>query len=281
MLLVSALALAASAADHRQVYLDGLRALRRGAPAEAARLLEVAVAARSQEAARSRLVGAIPEPYLPHHYLGLARHRLGDCPGALAALARSREQGVVAVFPERLAEAAAVIRGCEDRQPPVASAPPPEPKAVGTSAAPEPVEAAPARTVGPVLQEEEPPAPAAAEPLLQPQPGPATPPATELSPLPPPLLAAMAAYFDGEYGLCLAKLGEAGPPADRRQRFLRALFGAACRHGLYLVSGEEDAELLERAIDDLASARRERPAFAPHPDFFSPRFIDFFRDHPP
>ncbi|HEX4955085.1 MAG TPA: hypothetical protein VF017_16975 [Thermoanaerobaculia bacterium] len=281
LLLLAGLALATAAADYRQAYLDALRALRRGAAAEAARLLEAAVAERPQEAARARLVGAIPEPYLPQHYLGLARSRLGDCPGALAALSRSREQGVVAAFPERLAEAAAVIRTCEERQPPAPSAAPQEPKPAELPPAAAPSEKEPAETAAPDHRPESSPAAVAAEPPLLPPPAPATPPATEPPPLPPLLTAAMAAYFNGEYGLCLAKLGEAGAPADRRQRFLAALFGAACRHGLYLVGGEEDEELLERAIADLATARRERPAFAPHPDFFSPRFIDFFRDHPP
>jgi hypothetical protein len=92
-------------------------------------------------------------------------------------------------------------------------------------------------------------------------------------------LAPIQAYFDGDYRRALDLL-DGLPAASRQARFLTALFGAAARHALYLLGGEEDEALLAAAVEDLRAARRASPSFAPHPDHFSPRFIAFFRDHP-
>jgi hypothetical protein len=60
------------------------------------------------------LVGAIPEPYLPFHRLGVVRYALRDCARALVAFERSAEQGVAAALPEAQAEAAPRRRDCGD-----------------------------------------------------------------------------------------------------------------------------------------------------------------------
>jgi hypothetical protein len=103
------------AADHRQAYLDGVAALRRGRAEDAVRLLAQAVSERPDEQARARLVGVIPEPYLPHHYLGVAYAALDRCADALREWERSAEQGVVATFPELTREASQGAAECRRR----------------------------------------------------------------------------------------------------------------------------------------------------------------------
>ena len=91
-------------ADARRDYVDALRALREERWAEALPLLESAARDRPQEEGRVRLVGAIPEPYLPWHYLGLTYSRLGRCTEALRAWSTSDSQAVIQRLPERMAE---------------------------------------------------------------------------------------------------------------------------------------------------------------------------------
>jgi len=99
-------------ADYRQSYLDGRAALARGDAGEAARLLAAAAAERPAEQARARLVGAIPEPYLPHHLLAVALARLGRCQDALREWEASAAQGVVATLPGPAGEARAGVADC-------------------------------------------------------------------------------------------------------------------------------------------------------------------------
>ncbi len=102
-----------AAADYRQSYLDGRRALETSRFAEAAAAFQRAAGERPAEQARARLVGAIPEPYLPHHYLGVALFHLRRCPEALAAFATSAQQQVAADVPSAAAEAVARRADCE------------------------------------------------------------------------------------------------------------------------------------------------------------------------
>ena len=99
-----ALSTAPLLADYRQAYLDGVQALRGGAPEKAADRFAAAIAERPDEQARARLVGVIPEPYLPHHYLGLALFALHRCPEALAEWTISAQQGATAGLAASLAE---------------------------------------------------------------------------------------------------------------------------------------------------------------------------------
>jgi len=109
------MAAASARADYRQSYLDGRAALTRGNAADAARLLSAAAAERPTEQARARLVGAIPEPYLPHHLLATAYARLGRCTEALREWETSAAQGVAAALPGPAAEARAGIADCRRR----------------------------------------------------------------------------------------------------------------------------------------------------------------------
>jgi hypothetical protein len=111
-----ALATTPLAADARQDYVDGLRALREGRFAAALERLDRAIAERPREEARARLVGAIPEPYLPHHYRGIALYNLRRCDDALAAWRRSAADGALAKLPAQAAEVAPKIASCEALQ---------------------------------------------------------------------------------------------------------------------------------------------------------------------
>jgi len=114
-LLLLLMAAASARADYRQSYLDGRAALVRGDAAGAARLLAAAASERPAEQARARLVGAIPEPYLPHHLLATAYARLGRCSDALREWETSAAQGVAAALPGPAAEERAGIADCRRR----------------------------------------------------------------------------------------------------------------------------------------------------------------------
>jgi tetratricopeptide (TPR) repeat protein len=100
-------------ADYRQRYLDGRKALRAGDYEAALVALQAAVAEDDSERAKARLVGVIPEPYLPHHYLGLAHFGARRCDEALAAWKRSNAQGVIAALPVERDEARRLSGHCE------------------------------------------------------------------------------------------------------------------------------------------------------------------------
>jgi hypothetical protein len=206
------------------------------------------------------------------------RAALAALESARARLAAGRREWDFAAIGEALEQAdaaAAALVALRDelrrRPEPEAAGEPPAPSAPAaldaTPSAPDPTGAAA-------------PAPAA---LGGPEPGPEPPPsaaaaASPASPaLPAPLLGAIQAYFDGDYGRALALL-EAGPAAfeSGRARFLAALFRGASRHALYLLGGERDAALRRAAEADLAECRRAEPGFVPHADHFSPRFVAFF-----
>lgn len=275
LLLPLALGLAlTAAADYRQSYLDGLKALERGAFEEAIARLRGAVAERPEEAARARLVGAIPEPYLPHYYLGRAYLALGRCPEALAEWEISERQGAIAGFASLKPE---VERGRRQCAPPVVEPEREEPREAPRE------EPRPAPEPPPESAPSPPPSPPT-EPAAE-----ATPSTPTLTPpvavngatvLPEVLIEAMQAHFDGEYEVAL-RLLDRSPTQTLECRFFVALFRAASRHALYLLGGGQEENLLADAIEDLRRARQENPAFSPHPDFFSPRFVEFFRNHPP
>lgn len=301
---------ALGADDHRRSYLDGVRAFERQDWETAARLLSQAIAGRGEESPRARLVGAIPEPYLPHAYLGLALFRLRLCQAARPELAESLRQKAVEAVPAVAREVKAAEAHCAHLE--EARRASEEAEAVAerqsqerASPREEPAERRAVDGTEPAASEEGVEqtmeatglAPEATDAAAKPEaPTAETPSATVVSSsgsvaktsLPAPLLLAMEAYFGGDYGRAVQLLeslptapeSAAAPQRAARERLLTAFFRAAARYALYLLSGEEEQSLLLAAQADLETARRENPAFAPHPDFFSPRFLELFRDHP-
>lgn len=278
---------AAQADDYRRSYLDGVKAIERGQWNEAARLLTAAIAERPEEQARARLVGAIPQPYLPHHYLGVAYFNQQQCERALAEWAISERQGAIHSQSALAEEARAGRTACEAKAKAEAEAVAAREPEAATRAASEDEEArrepepepAPAPTAAPPVEEpaETAPSPPAEEP---PATAPAPTPSPERGPLPASLLTGVQAFFDGDYRRAVELLERPAPGAPDRVRFYAALFRAAARHALFLLSGEEEADLFAAAVLDLREARRLNPSFAPHPDAFSPRFVELFRDNP-
>jgi hypothetical protein len=77
------LAPAAARADYVEDYIAGLAALDHGDYAQALQNLKKALAAQSEPVQRI-MIGGNAQPYLPHHFLGLAHFKLGDCAAAQA-----------------------------------------------------------------------------------------------------------------------------------------------------------------------------------------------------
>ena len=84
-----------AAADYKDSYKQGVEAIEKSRWADAARLMQQAIAGKSAEGETIRFYGQRFEPYLPHFYLGLALFNSGDCVGALRSWAISESQGAV------------------------------------------------------------------------------------------------------------------------------------------------------------------------------------------
>jgi hypothetical protein len=84
-----------AAADYKDSYKQGVEAVEKAKWAEAARLMQDAIASKAAEGETIRFYGQRFEPYLPHFYLGLALFSSGDCAGALRSWATSESQGAV------------------------------------------------------------------------------------------------------------------------------------------------------------------------------------------
>jgi hypothetical protein len=84
-----------AAADYKDSYKQGVEAIEKSRWADAARLMQEAIAQKAVEGETIRFYGQRFEPYLPHFYLGLALFSSGDCPGALRSWATSESQGAV------------------------------------------------------------------------------------------------------------------------------------------------------------------------------------------
>lgn len=122
-------------ADFKKTYEEGLQAVEAEDWTAVARLMESAIAEEPQENRRVRLYGMRFVPYLPHYYLGLARFRLGDCDGALAAWRSSEEQGEVAAT-EEYGSLQRLRATCGDRRSQEApAAPGPDPAALSRASA--------------------------------------------------------------------------------------------------------------------------------------------------
>lgn len=96
LILPSLICLTVAGADFRRSYLDGVAAARKGDWDQVIRHMQVAIAEDPAEKSRARLVGAIPEPYLPHFYLGKAYYEKRTCEAALTEWDISQRQGAIA-----------------------------------------------------------------------------------------------------------------------------------------------------------------------------------------
>jgi hypothetical protein len=278
----------AARADYRQIYLDAQRAERDGRLAAAATGYEAAAREHPQEAGRARVVGAIPEPYLPFHRLGVVSFELGRCRQAIDAFERSAKQGVAAKLEAAAAEAEPRLRECRSRVASEAAripavspeSRPVQPPANGatssTGKAPPAVSSEPSPEAGPsplsdVAGRDR--AQNDAPPQVAPVAAPASP---ALAPtLPPSLRAAVEAYFAGSYSTAVDLASRQLPALVQGSgaEFIARLIRGAGRYSLYLLDGERDSAALLGATEDLRAAQRLRPGFRPPSAQFSPRLV--------
>jgi hypothetical protein len=101
-----------------------------------------------------------------------------------------------------------------------------------------------------------------------------TPPADRT--IPPSLLAAADAYFQGDYDKAARTLESANFQQPRAAAQARLLRGAA-RYGIFVTGGEKDDRLRQKAIEDIRECLRLDPTIAVSSLAFSPRFVEFFK----
>ena len=82
-------------ADFKKDYDSALKAIENSNWQQAAADLERAIAENPDAMERVRMYGMKFIPYLPHYHLGLARFRMGDCAGAIAAWDIAEAKGVI------------------------------------------------------------------------------------------------------------------------------------------------------------------------------------------
>lgn len=255
-------------ADFVDDYALGLKAIDEGRYREALGHLEAALKVQAEPVSKIMLNGAVEQPYLPYHFIGIADYRLGDCDAARAAwdnptnqrmvgrlnAIRRLEQRLAGDCKPRVADAA------EKPEAPVAPAPAPADEA--------PAKPVPAPAPGPARADEggaPRPAPAAPEPAR-----PAG--AAESQPPPAPLLRAFEAYATGRYAE-LERIAPDSLPAPRA-RFHSYLLRAAARFSAAQLAS--DQALLANARADARAAQALDRGAEPDPDVFSPKFRAFY-----
>jgi hypothetical protein len=111
----------------------------------------------------------------------------------------------------------------------------------------------------------------------KPEPPPAPPNPTKPRVVPPALLRAADLYFSGRYAEAAGAL-DGQRYTDTAESLQAEVFRAASAFGLYVIGGERDPQLRERATASVRACRRLDPRFAPDTASFSPRFVQFYRD---
>jgi hypothetical protein len=94
---------------------------------------------------------------------------------------------------------------------------------------------------------------------------------------PAEIRAAARALFRADYTEVVKTLGVARF-TDHRAQVTAALLLGAARYSLYLEGGQKDEALKRQALEAARACRRLSPQLAPDAKFFSPRFLQFYRD---
>ncbi len=278
-------------ADYQDSYRKGMEAVDKANWKDVARYMRQAVGEQAKEGGRVKLYGMRFEEYLPSYHLGHALFQAGDCGGALAAWAASEGHGVIQKSKEykvltknkgtcltRVAQAKPVEKAPSGPDPAELA----KQRAAEESAAAEQARAAEQAAA---QRRDDSRRAAVATPSAEPlrtTPSSSGPPAAVPTAAPTPagppaeLLEAARAYFGGQYVEAEAALAQArySPGKTAVQAML---FRAAARYALFVVGGEKDTALQERARADVQACRRMDPGFKPDERFFSPRFAKFFR----
>lgn len=104
---------ASSDSEHRDLYIQGLRAVDYGRWREAEVFFVLAIEANPQAGGLVRPYGTWLEPYVPHFYLGLARLELGNYGDALEAWNEAERQAVI-FYPRSRRKCRAMMNGREE-----------------------------------------------------------------------------------------------------------------------------------------------------------------------
>ena len=102
----------------------------------------------------------------------------------------------------------------------------------------------------------------------------------ETAPPPRELTKAAEALFAADYATVVELLGDASFFGSRTEGHVHLLLSAA-RFSLWVISGEEDDELLAAASLDALACHEANPNLVPTRKDFSPRFVEFFLDQEP
>lgn len=83
------------------------------------------------------------------------------------------------------------------------------------------------------------------------------------------------AFFDGDYEAVPAEM-ESKKARSREAAFYSRLFLGASLHARFLTGEDEDLDLARAAVVNLRECHKLYPGFVPHPNYFSPSFIEFY-----
>lgn len=242
--LIALLAPALARADFADDYIAGLAALDHGEYAKAVQDLQRALDAQPEPVSRVMIEGN-PQPYLPHHFLGMAQMRLGDCAAAGKEWDSAMNLRMLGRLRPLRTQELELLAQCK-------------PRAVAIA------EKSTTQQSTQNIQNTE--TPAAPTPAVPPAPKPAA-----STALPAALLRAYADYVGGRYASA-AKL-DADAVSGDRARFQAYLLRSAARFALARLG--DDKNLLDAARRD-ARAAQALERSAPEPAVFSPSFRAFY-----
>ena len=265
-ILLAMLALAApgaARADYVEDYIAGLAALDHGDYAQAVQNLKKALATQSEPVQRVMIQGNA-QPYLPHHFLGLAQFKLGDCAAAQAEWNDPMNARMLALL-KQLRVRQALLRGqrqdLADERELLAQ----EQRLLGQCVS----AAAKSTTQQSTQTADKPPGAATAPPPAAPAPPP-KPVAVAPAGTPPALLRAFDDFVAGRYANA-AKI-DADALSGTRARFQAFLLRSAARFALARSGDKGQLDAARR--DALAAQALEKSV--PDEQVFSPAFRAFY-----
>jgi hypothetical protein len=255
---------AAAHADYVSDYIAGLAALDRGEYAQAAQYMKKALDAQSEPVQRV-MIGGSAQPYLPHHFLGIARFKLGDCAAAQAEWSDPTNSRMLGLL-RQLRVKEALLRGQRQDLPDerqlraqeeqlIGQCPPPAAHSAEKSTPPQSTQTADTQSA------------AAAPTTSVPPPKPA---AVAQTGTPPGLLRAFDDLMAGRF-VAAAKL-DADALSGTRARFHAYLLRSAARFALARCGDKGQLDAARR--DALAAQALDKSA--PDERVFSPAFRAFY-----
>jgi len=251
-------------ADYKDDYAHGVKAYKDGQYAQARELLQQALDAHAEPAAKIRLYGQVYDSYLPQHYAGMAAAKLGDCGYATSVWGSAANQQIIGQFGDLAADERATCAGKT-----VAKIEPPKP------ALPEkPPEKPPLEDKPPpkeVAINTPPPKPVAPPPPPPPKPV-EKPVVAEKAAPPEALVQAFDEYLGGKY----VEVARINPDAytDSHARLHAYLVRAAAKYTQARMAADD--ALLASAKADAAAARALDAQLTPDATLFSPAFREFY-----